>query len=349
MTLSTGLLELNLITASPAHYLVLKLNDVEIVLTPESRLFKKGDSGLLMPWTELPGSMLLFDLSGCPAAAIDSLDTYLVDFTSMPAPEVTLRNQLALVDEHGQIVGEIECDNAQDLARPKLDRTDSSKEPVIVDIDETNGSLSVEKFKDSKIVKSGTFVSSGILYGADVLSNSMQKTSAWLNSKSPPAEKDIEFSSVTKAGTRRIHQLSTGVAHVSAKTIGYVASLAEAAGGKVAGHKKEKHDAKPPGYLSQSAHAIVTILEAFDQGGKQVLGSASDSVGSVVQHRYGSQAGLIANQLGGSVKNVALVYFDTTGVSHRALLKAGIKGGVKARMSDGRHVVLDDSQIKKQA
>lgn len=99
--------------------------------------------------------------------------------------------------------------------------------------------------------------------------------------------------------------------------------------------------------LSQSAHAIVTILDAFDQGGKKVLGSATDNLGSVVQHRYGSQAGLMAHQLGGSVKNVALVYFDATGVSHRAILKSGIKGGIKARMSDGRQVVLNEEQIKK--
>lgn len=172
ISLANGLLELSLIPGTPDNYLVLKVDEVEVVLTPESRVFKKGDNGLYVPWTEVPGAMLLIDLSACASDAIDTLDTYLVDFTCMPAPETGLRNQLALVDERGQVIGEIECYNAQDLARPQLDRTESSKEPVLVDVDR-NGDVTVEKFRDSKIVKGGTYVSSGILYGADVLSSSV--------------------------------------------------------------------------------------------------------------------------------------------------------------------------------
>lgn len=127
--------------------------------------------------------------------------------------------------------------------------------------------------------------------------------------------------------------------------MGYVSALAEKAGGKVSGHikigDKPSKDEKP-GILSQSAFALVSILDAVDKGGRQLLGSASENIEKVVQHRYGSQAGTMAQELGGSVKNVALVYFDAQGVSHRALLTGSIKGGIKARMSDGRQVILDD-------
>lgn len=93
----------------------------------------------------------------------------------------------------------------------------------------------------------------------------MQKGSAWLNSKSAPAEKDIEFSSVTKSGTRRIHQLSTGVAHVSSKTIGYIANLAEAAGGKVAGHsKKSKDDNAYVPYFYVAASTLTQMTDSLD-------------------------------------------------------------------------------------
>lgn len=132
--------------------------------------------------------------------------------------------------------------------------------------------------------------------------------------------------------------------------MGYVSTLAEKAGGKVSGHikigdGKSKDPTKKPGILSQSAFAIVSILDAVDKGGRQLLGSASDNIEKVVQHRYGSQAGTMAQELGGSVKNVALVYFDAQGVSHRALLTGSIKGGIKARMSDGSRVVLDDKSV----
>lgn len=167
--LAQGSLELSLIPASPDNFLVLKVSEVEIVLTPESQIFKKGDTGLFVPWTELPGAMLLFNLSACDREYVDTLDTYLVDFTRMPAPEPDLRNQLALVDDSGQVIGELDVNNAQDLARPALDRTDSTKEPVIVDID-TNGDVLVEKYRDSKIVQGSNYVSTGILYSANVLS-----------------------------------------------------------------------------------------------------------------------------------------------------------------------------------
>jgi len=333
-----------MIQASPDNFLVLKVGEVEIVLTPESRIFKKGDDGLYVPWLELPGAMLLFDLSKCDLEYMETLDTYLVNYTSMPAPETDLRDQLALVDEHGQVVGEVAVDSsASESTKAALERLDSTKEPVIIGIEE-NGDVTVEKFKDSKIVSGATYVSSGILYGASAVSSGLERGSSWLTARSPAVTKDVEFSARTKASTRRVHQLSTGVSHVSSKTVGYVAALAERAGGKLAGNGKKSADGKSgkPGFLAQSAYALVTLLDAVDQGGKQIIGSASENVERVVQHRYGSQAGEIANDLGGSVKNVALVYFDAKGISHRALLKSSIKGGIRARMSDGRQVVLTD-------
>lgn len=172
--LSTGDLELSLIAAEPDNYLVLKVKDVEVVLTSESHIFKKGEHGLYVPWLELPGAVLLFDLAASTRELSETLDTFLVDFTSMPAPEPSLRNQLALVDENGQVVGEVEIDNKADLARPIFERTASSKEPVMVDLAQ-NGELTVEKYKGSKIVEGGTHISSGILYGAEYLSSSVRQ------------------------------------------------------------------------------------------------------------------------------------------------------------------------------
>ncbi|CCG82471.1 Putative uncharacterized protein [Taphrina deformans PYCC 5710] len=349
--LARGILELSLIPAKPDHFLILKVNDVEIALTPDSQVFKKGDSGLYVPWEEVPGAVLAFDLSGCPTSAIETLDTYLVDLTSMPAPESGLRNQLALVDEEGKVVGGVDVGSvdASSLSRPSLGRRDS-KAPVYVAIDDS-GAVSVERFKDSRIVTGSQYVSSGILYGANALSSSLERGSQWINARSPATEKDVEFHPVARASTRKIHQVSNGVTYVSNRTFGYVATLAERAGGKVVGRRGPKKDAeeggekegeKQPGVLAHAAYALVSVLEAVDVGGKQVLESASRSMGSVVQHRYGAQAGTMANELGDSVRNVALVYFDAKGISHRALLTKTVKGGVKARMSDGRRVVLDD-------
>ena len=352
--LAKGTLELTMVTVADQEdrYLVMKVADVEIALTPESQVFKKGESGYYVPWLELPGAMLLFDLNGSDREYMQTLDTYLVDFTSMPAPEQDLRNQLALVDENGEVVGEVAVDQMDGLKVPDLQRADSSKAPVIVDF-QADGNLSVAQAapEDSNIVRGGHYISTGILYGANAIATGLQKGSVWVNSRSAPTEKDVEFSAITKSGTRRIHQVSSGVGKISSKTVSAIAAVAEKAGGKVAGHGKPV-DPKDPskgnkkhGVLSQSAFALITVLEALDHGGKQIIGAASSSTSSVVKHRYGSQAGQIAEELGGSVKNVALVYFDVKGIGHRALLKSSIKGGVKARMSDGRQVVLTNEEV----
>ena len=44
--------------------------------------------------------------------------------------------------------------------------------------------------------------------------------------------------------------------------------------------------------------------------------------------------------MGGSVRNVALVYVDVRGVGRAALLKSTAKGFVKARLKDGEEVTL---------
>lgn len=385
--LARATLELSLIPAEPDHFLVLKVAEVEVALNSETRVFKKGDTGFFVPWIELPGAILAFDLSACDREYIESLDTYLVDLTSMPAPDPTLRNQLALVDSEGQVIGGVAIQNAGELSEEVLndDRGNySNKAPVYVGVS-ADGAVKVEEWqqqqqqqqrqqKDSKIVRGSDYVSHGILYTADALSSGMQRGSSWLNARSPATTTDVEFHPAARASTRKIHQFSTGVSHVSNKTFGYVAQLAEKAGGRVARTRKAKvpstgtnhdedHDEEDdeaqgsrPGLLAHAAYALVTVLDAVDAGGKQVLESASSSVGRVVTHRYGSQAGTMANELGGAARNVALVYFDARGVSHKALLKNGVKGVIKARgagtgtaAGKQREVLVQVGNAKKEA
>ena len=57
-------------------------------------------------------------------------------------------------------------------------------------------------------------------------------------------------------------------------------------------------------------------------------------------HKYGPEAGHATALLGGSVRNVAVVYIDVRGVGRRALLKSTAKGFVKAKMRNGEVVRL---------
>ncbi len=57
-------------------------------------------------------------------------------------------------------------------------------------------------------------------------------------------------------------------------------------------------------------------------------------------HKYGPEAGHATALLGGSVRNVAVVYIDVRGVGRRALLKSSAKGFVKARLRNGEEIRL---------
>lgn len=60
----------------------------------------------------------------------------------------------------------------------------------------------------------------------------------------------------------------------------------------------------------------------------------------MIRHKYGPEAGHATALLGGSVRNVAVVYIDVRGVGRKALLKGTAKGFVKARLKNGEEIRL---------
>ena len=59
-----------------------------------------------------------------------------------------------------------------------------------------------------------------------------------------------------------------------------------------------------------------------------------------IRHKHGDEAGRAAALLGGSVRNVAVVYIDVRGIGRRAILKSTAKGFVKARLKNGDELRL---------
>ncbi len=57
-------------------------------------------------------------------------------------------------------------------------------------------------------------------------------------------------------------------------------------------------------------------------------------------HKYGPEAAQATQLLGGSVRNVALVYVDVRGIGRQALLKSTAKGFVKTTLKSGNKVRL---------
>ena len=143
--------------------------------------------------------------------------------------------------------------------------------------------------------------------------------------------------------------------------VGFIAGKAEQVGSYMAnsagdGLSKAGIGGKPggdpnkgvKGFIRNGVLALSTVAEGLEKGGKHFLETGRQSTNTVVGHRFGDEARDLTDTITSAGSNVVLVYVDARGVMHRALLKRVGKGALKARMQDGREVVLDDSGLKNQ-
>jgi hypothetical protein len=95
--------------------------------------------------------------------------------------------------------------------------------------------------------------------------------------------------------------------------------------------------------LLLAGEVVLTSLEATAQ---DLINSGTGAASSVAGHKLGPEAGRATALLGGSVRNVVVVYIDVRGVGRRALLKGTAKGFVKARLASGEEVKLQGEGVK---
>ncbi|KAF1985625.1 hypothetical protein K402DRAFT_394607 [Aulographum hederae CBS 113979] len=264
--------------------------------------------------------------------------------------------QIVLVDEdNGSVVGEL-ADASNIVEDPKLKH--GTKNPVEIEIDE-NGKISVmpisedylrlarhPAYKDSNLVQNAAAASRLIVTGTGYLSGLMATGADSFTQKTKPNAEPMTFKPATHDRVRQIHGFTQGAAGLSAKTVGQAQKMAQNIGASLT-KKKSKGSEKggpseeyKPGFLNKSMIAFSTIADGIAYSGKNLLTSSGAAATTVVQHRWGPDAGKIAGTLAGGMKNVGLVYIDVTGVSRRAVIKSVAKGMVVGRMKDGGEVVV---------
>ncbi|KAK5121340.1 hypothetical protein LTR85_005506 [Meristemomyces frigidus] len=272
--------------------------------------------------------------------------------------------QIVLVDEdNGSVVGELGGD-AQIFEDAKLQP--GSKDPVEVQVSQDGKRIEVRPvsedylklakhpaYKDSSIVQNAATASRLIVTGSSYLGNMMASGADNFTQKTKPANKPLEFNEATHNRVRKINTFTQGAAGVSSKTVGQVTKHAQNFAAGISGHRKNRaakgFDAQgnplpqeeyKPGLLNKSMIAFSTIADGIAYSGKNLLTTSGAAASTVVGHRYGEQAGSIAADLAGGVKNVGLVYIDVTGVSRRAVIKSVAKGMVVGKVRGGGEVVV---------
>ncbi len=209
-------------------------------------------------------------------------------------------------------------------------------------------------YQKSFIVSKAAYASRLIITTTDLVSNVMQTGSDSFTKTTKASSKPLTFTPATHDRVRRIGKLSGGVAEMSSKTVGQISKVAQNLGAHIAGRGyKDKSgkrgygpDGQPledfkPGLLNKSLMAFSTVADGIDHATRSLLSSASSSATTMVTHRWGEEAGELTKHLGGSVKNVGLVYIDVTGVSRKAIIKAVGKGMVVGKVKIGNNQTAD--------
>lgn len=204
-------------------------------------------------------------------------------------------------------------------------------------------------YRKSNLVAGATRASQLLITTSDMVTRGLQAGADSFTRSTQPV-KPVTFNPTTHDHIRRINTLSTKAAGLSAATVGTISKYAQNFGanmtrrkdGGTRGYDRDGNpiDSYKPGVLNKSLMAFNTVIDGAEQAGRNLLVGTSSSVTTMVGHRWGSEAGAVANHLGGGVKNVGLVYIDVTGVSRRAIIKSVAKGMVVGNVKGGGQVVV---------
>jgi spartin len=154
------------------------------------------------------------------------------------------------------------------------------------------------------------------------------------------------FNPSTHERFQKVHTLTAAAAKFSSATVGKVGQLAQNAGAKLAGKDGERGAPRNPNILNKSLIAFGTVADSIDHAGRNLLASGSQAATTVVQHRYGDEAGQVVHNLAGSVRNVGLVYIDASGVSRRAVVRGVAKGMVVGKVKGGGEVIVPPATME---
>ncbi|TYJ54572.1 hypothetical protein B9479_004801 [Cryptococcus floricola] len=97
---------------------------------------------------------------------------------------------------------------------------------------------------------------------------------------------------------------------------------------------------KKRGLLSRVVLAGEVVFTSLEATAHDIINNGTIAASTAAGHKYGRDAGEATALVGGSIKNVAVVYVDIAGVGRRALLKSTAKGVIKTRTNDGEIVEL---------
>ncbi|KAF9132399.1 hypothetical protein BGW39_000187 [Mortierella sp. 14UC] len=302
-------------------------------LMPSSTAQKTGDH----TWRfSVPGNGFLevqVPESSQPAdiAALENLLTDRIVYTN----QYQLRNQLALVDDVGQIYGVLDKEDVEVEDDDNVSLSENAKSPVVVEAieapDESSDKplrlkISVPSADDMAdyLTSASQYFGESLIKGATVVAGGITTSSAFLSSKIPETQKPLKISPFIKNRIRNLTTVSRATFSVTSKLKSALIMGALNSGYRVIKYWTAKDDPESYSTMQNMAYSILNSAGVLIQAAEESIGIVTAPAISATQDLAGRALGpdakeLVTEALEG-LKNFTLVYFDGAGVSRRAFL-----------------------------
>uniref|UniRef100_A0A2K6G9H5 Spartin n=1 Tax=Propithecus coquereli TaxID=379532 RepID=A0A2K6G9H5_PROCO len=202
--------------------------------------------------------------------------------------------------------------------------------------------------------KKASWVSWGLVKGAEFTGKAIQKGASKLRERIQPEEKPVEVSPAVTKGLYIAKQATGGAAKVSQFLVDGVCTVANCVGRELAPHvkkhgsklvpeslKKDK-DGKSPldGAMvvaASSVQGFSTVWQGLECAAKCIVNNVSAETVQTVKYKYGHTAGEATHSAVDSAVNVGVTAYNINNI--------GIKAMVKKTATQTGHTLLEDYQI----
>ncbi|KAG1472334.1 hypothetical protein G6F56_001595 [Rhizopus delemar] len=310
--LGVGVLKIML--HSEKKLLVLLFNDQQkIILASNSKAWLE-ENEILIP--QIQGGLWKLQCSNQKQLAeIQDIFTLYIKYENRHH----LKNTLAIMDPNGQVT------QVADNVTIDLDYEDfiESQEKVPVYVHSTDH----VRFVSGDTLKTGSdWMASALVFTGQTLAQGISSGSRMIQEKIAPSPTPFHLSEQDKQILDIVHRTTH--------------NLSDATTQALQNFFKGFQIPQPTTHLGWSTFwATATLLDGLRTATGIVLASSRQGITQLVQKKYGSDAGYLAEKTMGSVSHVAhLVYFDAKGISRTVIL------GGKQDMFEKRETIFDDQE-----
>ncbi|KAF9915120.1 hypothetical protein BX616_006856 [Lobosporangium transversale] len=246
-----------------------------------------------------------------------------------------LRNQLALVDDVGQIFGVLDQEGVQMEDDDAVSLSENQKSPVVIEAIEPQDEnedkplrlrITVPSADDMAdyLTTASQIFGEQMVKGATVVAGGIVSSSTYLNSRIPETQKPLKISPFIKNRIRNVAKLSRTTFSVTSRIKSAIVNKAMSTGYRAIKYWTSKDDPQSYSTMQNICYSILNSAGVLIQATEESIGIISAPAITAAQDLAGRTLGpdakeLVTEALEG-FRNFTLVYFDNAGISRRAFL-----------------------------